>query len=165
MDIWDAMVLPYDMGDEYAEFFSKFLEVRCKLAYVNTNRPRYILGSLPSISCQKGQHPRTGLSDGAPYLYISNLKLGWPNAGYVQRRAWRTSMREWKSNYLSFALDRISSCKVANPSMKTIGQRFQLERRANSGFWVGRQGIFMRSYADYFKVSASECECRYRGER
>jgi uncharacterized protein YcbX len=69
VDIWGAAVLPYDMGDEYSSFFSKFLGVECKLGYVNAARPRYIQGALPPSHCQNGKHPQTALSDGAPYLY------------------------------------------------------------------------------------------------
>ena len=70
VDIWNALVQPYDMGDEYSKFFSTYLGVDCKLAYVNLNRPRYILGNLPPLSAQSQKHPVTGLSDGAPFLYL-----------------------------------------------------------------------------------------------
>jgi uncharacterized protein YcbX len=75
VDIWGAAVLPYDMGDEYATFFSNFLGIKCKLGYVNAARPRYIQGPLPPLHCQNGQHPQTGLSDGAPYLYTPRNRL------------------------------------------------------------------------------------------
>ena len=83
VDIWGASVLPYDMGDEYATFFSNFLGVKCKLGYVNSARPRYIQGPLPPLHCQNGRHPQTGLSDGAPYLYhrISLNSLWVPDVG------------------------------------------------------------------------------------
>lgn len=70
MDIWGASVKPYDMGEKYSSFFSSYLGTACKLAYVNVRHPRYIQGPLPPLYCQNGNHPQTGLSDGAPYLFI-----------------------------------------------------------------------------------------------
>jgi len=74
-DIWGTLVKPYDMGDEYSVFFSKFLGTHCKLAYLNANHPRYIQGPLPPLHCLNGTHPQTGLSDGAPYQLLPNLNL------------------------------------------------------------------------------------------
>ena len=68
VDIWDALVYPFEMDDKYSNFFSTYLGAPCKLVYVNTNEPRYIQGTLPPENAQGGKHPVTGLSDGAPYL-------------------------------------------------------------------------------------------------
>jgi uncharacterized protein YcbX len=68
VDIWGAIVRPFDMGEEYSKFFSTFLGARCRLAYVNLEFPRYIQGPLPPVDAQEGRHPVTGLSDGAPFL-------------------------------------------------------------------------------------------------
>ena len=70
VDIWGALCRPFDMGEEYSSYFSTFLGIPCRLAYVNVEVPRYIQGPLPPLYCQQGAHPRTGLSDGAPYLYV-----------------------------------------------------------------------------------------------
>jgi hypothetical protein len=71
VDIWDANVKSFHMGDEYSTFFATYLGTPCKLAYVDLNGRRYIQGTLPPEYAQNGQHPITGLSDGAPFLYIS----------------------------------------------------------------------------------------------
>ena len=70
VDIWGALVKPYDIGDQYSKFFSTYLGTDCKLAYVNLKRPRYIQGPLPPDYAQNGKHPETGLSDGAQFLFI-----------------------------------------------------------------------------------------------
>jgi uncharacterized protein YcbX len=73
VDIWGALCRPFDMGEEYSSYFSAFLGIPCRLAYVNAEVPRYIQGPLPPLYCQQGAHPRTGLSDGAPYLYVNDV--------------------------------------------------------------------------------------------
>ena len=73
VDIWGALCRPFDMGEEYSSYFSTFLGIPCRLAYVNAEVPRYIQGPLPPLYCQQGAHPRTGLSDGAPYLYVNDV--------------------------------------------------------------------------------------------
>jgi hypothetical protein len=74
VDIWGALVKPFDMGEKYSKFFSTYLGITCKLAYVNLELPRYIQGSLPPENAQKGKHPVTGLSDGAPFLFFPTLR-------------------------------------------------------------------------------------------
>ena len=128
VDIWGAMVLPYDMGEEYACFFSKLLGTRCKLGYVNAARPRYIRGHLPPPQCQNGQHPQTGLSDGAPYLYSPPPSffsfLGWLiRGGYARRRVWRTLIREWKKRCRLFGFGLILWLRVVKPSTRIIGPK------------------------------------------
>ena len=73
VDIWGSLVRLFDMGEQYSSYFAEFLETPCRLAYVDAHFPRYVLGPLPPPSCQNGAHPRTGLSDGAPYLCVSRL--------------------------------------------------------------------------------------------
>ena len=73
VDIWDSVVRLFDMGEQYSSYFAAFLEVPCRLAFVDASLPRYVLGPLPPLCCQNGAHPRTGLSDGAPYLCIHDV--------------------------------------------------------------------------------------------
>lgn len=105
VDIWDALVEPYDMGDSFSKFFSTYLGTPCKLAYVNTNRPRYIQGTLPPERAQNGKHPVTGLSDGAAYQFV-NLVGFLMRPVSVLRIPWRISILGWKSRCLSFVFGR-----------------------------------------------------------
>ena len=146
VDIWGATVLPYDMGEEYASFFSKLLGTSCKLGYVNTARPRYIRGHLPPPQCQNGKHPQTGLSDGAPYLYHSPppppfFFFGWLiRGGYARRTVWRILIREWKCRCRLFGFDLILWLRVVKPLMRIIGRKLRLGRVVNFGYTRGRRG-------------------------
>lgn len=89
VDIWGALVQPYDMGKEYSTFFSDFFETSCKLCYVNTNRSRYIQGYLPPLCCQNGRHPQAGFSDRAPYQSVPDIFGSDPfSAVFAQKRVW-----------------------------------------------------------------------------
>ena len=143
VDIWGAAVLPYDMGEQYASFFSKFLGKSCKLGYVNAARPRYIRGPLPPLQCQNGKHPQTGLSDGAPYLYHTHsfFLFGWLiGGGYARKRVWRILIQEWKNRCRLFGFDLILWLRVLKPLMRIIGRKSRSVRVVDFGCTCGRRG-------------------------
>jgi hypothetical protein len=124
VDIWGALVKPYDMGEKCSNFFSTYLGTECKLAYVNLKRPRFIQGPLPPDYAQKGKHPETGLSDGAPFLFGLALVVT-DGVESVLKKVWKISTREWRNRCPSLDFGPILYCVEGNRLTRIVGLRLR----------------------------------------
>ena len=72
--VFKTPVDAYDMGDDYANFFSRALEIECRLVYRGPE-PRILEGNKPPENTQNGNPLITGFADGFPYLVTSTESM------------------------------------------------------------------------------------------